>query len=424
MGCRKNLTSLTPAERTAFVNAFITLIDNGTTQKYANIHASAMLHGHGGPAFVAWHREFVLRFELDLQAVDPDVSLPYWDWTQPNLDPTGTQSLIWRDDFLGGPGDDSSGSAGRFGGFPVTSGPFAGKFTRKPFNIFSSPGSGGLIATHTINPDFNEFRRIEGPHGSAHVFCGGDVQGFDTTCLTPDFWLIHCNVDRLWAQWIKDHEGAPSFAPYKPVVGGPTGHSLNDSMWPWNGTSNPVAIHPWVNSPEIVTPADMIDHLVLGYNYDSVDGCGSAKPFKEFLPKERLPKEGLPKEFLPKERLPKEGLPKEFLPKERLPKEGLPKEFLPKERLPKEGLPKESSPKEFSPKESSPKEGFSKELGPKEVFEGGFKTPAEGNLFIDPGLRPDLSVADLALEPGVSDTDVSLIRDDLLSRRAALLRGR
>lgn len=411
MGCRKNLTTLTPAERTAFVNAFITLMDNGTTQTYADIHAGAGVHGHGGPAFVAWHREFVRRFELDLQSVDPNVALPYWDWTQANLDLTGTQSLIWRDDFLGGAGDTSAGTVGAFGGFPVTSGPFAGRFTRKPFSIFSFPGTGGDIATDMASPDFNVFRGIEGPHGSAHVFCGGDVQDFVQTCRTPDFWMIHCNVDRLWAQWIKDHQSEPGFEPYKPVSGGPTGHSLHDSMWPWNGTQVPFGVPPWVNSPEIVTPADLLDHLALGYRYDSVDGCIQIKPLKERIPKEFLPKERLPKEL--KERLPKEIQPKEFQPKERLPKEFIPKEF--KERGPKEI--KEQLPKEI-------KEDFPKEGGPKEIFENDPKRFTEGGVFIDPGLRPDLTGADLAFEPGVSGADVSGLRNDLLARRADLLRRR
>ncbi|WP_175481766.1 tyrosinase family protein [Palleronia pelagia] len=400
-------------------------MDDGTAQGYADIHAGAGAHGHGGPAFVAWHREFVRRFELDLQNIDPNVSLPYWDWTQANLNSSGTQSLIWRDDFLGGPGDNSSGSAGSFGGFPVTTGPFAGRFTRKPFDIFTFPGTGGDIAADMASPDFNVFRGIEGPHGSAHVFCGGDVQAFTETCRTPDFWLIHCNVDRLWAQWIKDHEGAPGFEPYKPVSGGPTGHSLNDSMWPWNGTQVPFGVQPWVNSPEIVTPADMIDHLALGYRYDTVDGCIDIKPLKERIPKEFLPKERIPKEL--KERLPKELSPKERLPKELGPKELKergPKEF--KERLPKEL--KEGGPKEF--KEGGPKEikeGGPKEFkegGPKEIFENDTKSFTEGGVFIDPGLRPDLTGADLAFEPGVSTGDVSRLRNDLLARRADLLRRR
>jgi tyrosinase-like protein len=404
MGCRKNLKTLSVSERTAFVNAFITIMDNGIADEYANIHSGAGVHGHGGPAFVAWHREYVRRFELELQAVDPNVNLPYWDWTEANLNSAGTESLIWRNDFLGGPGDDSGGGGptGPGGGYPVTSGPFAGRFTRRPFNIFSFPGTGGTISGHMANPDFNGFRAIEGPHGSAHVFVGGHVVSFATTAGTPDFWLIHCNVDRLWAEWIRNHEASPGFEPYKPLVGGPIGHSLNDSMWPWNGTNVPFGVHPYINSPEIVRPADLLDHLTLGYQYDTIDGCAAIK-----LPKERIPKEFLPKEL--KERNPKEF--KEFLPKEL--KERGPKEA--KERLPKEF--KERGPKEF--KEIGPKE-----INPKELVERDPKNLQEGQLFIDPSLRPDLSGVDLSFEPDITTADVNNLRDNLLSRRANLLRRR
>jgi tyrosinase len=397
MGCRKNLKSLTAAERAAFVNAFLALMDDGTADEYAQIHSGAGVHGHGGPAFVAWHREFVRRLELDLQAVDPNVNLPYWDWTESNLNSAGTQSYIWRDDFLGGPGDNSGGgpAPGPHGGYPVTTGPFAGRFNRKPFSIFSFPGTGGDIASSMANPDFNVFRNIEGPHGSAHVFIGGHPQNFAQTCRTPDFWLIHCNVDRLWAEWIRQHQGTPGFEPYRPLSGGPTGHSLNDTMWPWNGTTVPFGITKYVNSPESVRPADLLDHLALGYSYDTIDSCGTGpKIVKEFLPKELRPKEVLPKELRPKE--------------------ALPKEFRPKELAGKEFRPKEFRPKELSPKESSPKEFVE---GPER------KLQVEGPLFIDPGLRPDLTAAELGFEADVDPTELAALRDELSARRARLLRG-
>ena len=257
MGCRKNLKTLPPGERTAFVNAFLALMDDGTAAVYAHIHSGATAHGHGGPAFVAWHREYVRRFELELQRIDPNVSLPYWDWTESNLNDAGTESFIWRDDFLGGPGVTPAG-AQRGGGQPVTSGPFAGRFQRRAFDIFAWPGTGGTIATYLANSDFNEFRKIEGPHGSAHVFIGGDVVDSATTAGTPDFWLIHCNVDRLWAEWINKHETLQEFKPYKPESGGPKGHSLNDTMWPWNGTKVPFSIPEYVASPELVSPAGLL----------------------------------------------------------------------------------------------------------------------------------------------------------------------
>lgn len=397
MGCRKNLNKLAPSERSKFVNAFIALMDNGTTQEYADIHGFVGGHGHGGPAFFPWHREFVRRFELELQSIDPDVSLPYWDWTSANLNLAGTESLIWRDDFLGGSGDNSAGgpptfpfqgAAAPLSGYPITSGPFAGRFTRRPFDIFSFPGTGGEITSRMASTNYNTFRQIEGPHGSAHVFIGGHIFDFATTSGTPDFWLIHCNVDRLWSEWIRQHESSAGFEPFLPLSGGPTGHNLGDTMWPWNGTTTPIGVLPWINSPVDVRPSDLLDHLTLGYTYDTIDACGLTIPPKLVF-KERLPRE-VNKLFLPKERMPKELIPKERGPKEFIKEQG-PKEF-----------------KEFGPKEVGPKEG-----GSKEFVEG---------TFIDPRLRPDLVTAGLAFEPDVNASELDMLRAGMLSRRADLFR--
>src|SRR5262249_10589504 len=37
---------------------------------------------HNGPAFLAWHRAYILRFERELQKLDPTVSLHYWRMNQ------------------------------------------------------------------------------------------------------------------------------------------------------------------------------------------------------------------------------------------------------------------------------------------------------------------------------------------------------
>ena len=56
---------------------------------------------HNGPAFFPWHRGLLLQFENDLQKVsnDPDIAIPYWDWTdkQPDASP-------FTEDFMGGDG--------------------------------------------------------------------------------------------------------------------------------------------------------------------------------------------------------------------------------------------------------------------------------------------------------------------------------
>lgn len=399
MGCRKNLTRLTAAERLAFTNAINQLRADGGYDTFVQQHQGALGHGHGGPAFFPWHREFILRFERALQVIDPSVSLPYWDWTAENLNPAGTESLIWRDDFMGGPGQSGTGN--------LTTGPFAGwGLRRNNFNIFTSPGTGGTIAANMASSNYSTFRQIESPHGAAHVWVGGDVGNASIAPRDPVFWLIHCNVDRLWAEWINQHQGEAGFQAYLPLSGGPVGHNLNDTMWPWNGTSIPFGLPPWTVSPENVRPADLLDHRALGCTYDTVDPeCRPKVLFKEL--KDRQPKEL-------KERLPKEL--KELQPKEL--KERSPKEL--KERLPKElkeGLPKEL--KEGQPKELLPKE--LKEGGPKEVKE--IREIQFGEPFIRPELRPDLTQAAFGNNPTNLSPDVTGLQEELLNRRNDILGG-
>src|SRR5688572_2629658 len=35
---------------------------------------------HGDPRFLPWHRAYLYYFELALQDIDSDVTLPWWDW--------------------------------------------------------------------------------------------------------------------------------------------------------------------------------------------------------------------------------------------------------------------------------------------------------------------------------------------------------
>src|SRR5262249_27421044 len=90
---RKNQSTLTSAEKEAFVNAVKTLKNTypdgsklSVYDQFVEEHHEAFSSGqaHGGPAFLAWHREFLLQFEQALQTVDSSVTIPYWDFTMDN----------------------------------------------------------------------------------------------------------------------------------------------------------------------------------------------------------------------------------------------------------------------------------------------------------------------------------------------------
>lgn len=279
MSVRKNQASLTVIERAAFISAVKTVKANGIYDIFVEQHRTAMLDrninpvdpAHLGPAFLPWHREYLHRFELELQKIDPNVTLPYWDWTVDNSE----TSSMWDPDFLGGDGD------GRHG--EVTTGPFAysagnwtltildpgetDPFLKRAFGLMGRLPSQRLVDTVLAVVPYdsapwtfgaNGFRNsLEVPiHNNAHMWVGGSMMAA-TSPNDPVFWLHHCNIDKLWAQWQREHPDQNYIPDRSSVPNAPPGHALDDPMWPWQREPNPP------------TPRSVLDHKALGYTYDT-----------------------------------------------------------------------------------------------------------------------------------------------------------
>ena len=123
MGTRRNQASLTADDRQRYIDAVLQLKANGDYDRYVQWHRELFWSGiHHSAMFLPWHRELILRFERDLQAIDSTVDLPYWDWTQDR----STSASPWMESFLGGDGECLSGRVpdGRFaftaGNFDIT----------------------------------------------------------------------------------------------------------------------------------------------------------------------------------------------------------------------------------------------------------------------------------------------------------------
>jgi hypothetical protein len=88
------------------------------------------------------------------------------------------------------------------------------------------------------------------------------MEPLDVTPNDPAFFLYHCNVDRLWAQWQDTPGNADSYAP---VSGQADGYNLNDNMFPYD-------IPDYQSVPAMTaqgnTPASMLDYRALGYKYE------------------------------------------------------------------------------------------------------------------------------------------------------------
>ncbi|HYM20548.1 MAG TPA: tyrosinase family protein [Candidatus Kapabacteria bacterium] len=321
---RKNIKDLSTQEKQNYVDAVLKMktttspYDPGLNyyDQFVAWHREAFACNNGaahmGPAFLPWHRQFLLLFEKALNDVNPgkNITIPYWDWT----DTTSTQA-VFANDFMGGGGDSAHTYA-------VMTGPFQkGQWT---LNITDPPEvapiqytwltrgigtykKGGLPTVTQINymlarPEYDvapwsyrsdtdqSFRNfLEGwrgcydtndctagwmtpnrcksdtiwsskMHNVVHLWVGGvwhDSVGGTMTLNTspndPVFWIHHSNIDRMWVAWAKRHPNS-----YQPQTGGPNGHNYKDVMWPWTlyGLN--------------ITPEKMMSSDSLGYQYSVV----------------------------------------------------------------------------------------------------------------------------------------------------------
>ena len=294
---RKDAVSLTNAERYRFLEALAALNDRGmgTFSDFPSMHRDLGLdQAHGNSGFLPWHRAMLLDLERELQAIDPTVALPYWKFD------VKAKGMLTKA-YLGTP--DASGAVTFEPGHPLESwvtDSVPGLLRTEGFDAETDPAFVQSEAT-TLNrgtPGFGytSFRQMEGdPHGLAHTSFTGFIRDPQTAARDPLFFLLHCNVDRLWAkwQWLRDRFDVTQGTSYPPQGAGaaPVGHNLEDTLWPWNGETAPQ--HPGRPDtapggsfpPSALTAApgptpkvkDMIDHrgvkdpaTWLGFDYDDV----------------------------------------------------------------------------------------------------------------------------------------------------------
>lgn len=239
---RKNAALMTTAERDRFIAALAQLNNQGTGRfaDFRNMHVSAASpEAHSGAGFLPWHRSYLLDLERELQNIDPSVSLPYWRFDQP-APGLFTMAFLGASDALG----NVSFSATNPLQFWTTDG-VQGIQRRPLFNTGTGNASGRTEAqTLALGTDYANFRGMEGnPHGSAHTSFGGSISSIPTAARDPLFFLLHANVDRLWAKWQRtlgrfDPAAASSYHS-NGVNGNRVGHNLVDTMWPWNGIITP-----------------------------------------------------------------------------------------------------------------------------------------------------------------------------------------
>ncbi len=222
MRCRKNYRDLTDVERNRFVQALYHLKSTGVVDQLANEHATFFHQGiHGTSFFLPWHRDFLRRFEDALRTYHPDITIPYWNSTV-NTSPSDP---LWDNNFLGQ--FDAAWGLGRALGSDTL------------------PTPQQVQDALTLFPTYDVFwPNLEVViHNPPHRWVEGEMAGLASP-HDPVFYLHHCWIDLLWAQWQLLNPGALF------VSSGP-GFGLNDPM---------VTVS--------TTPADVLDHRTINlYHY-------------------------------------------------------------------------------------------------------------------------------------------------------------
>jgi tyrosinase len=223
---RKDQAALKEKERERFLCAYQTLIGTGTLGQFVKIHGQVH-YQHGTQRFLPWHRIFLIVMEQALETVHPEVTIPYWDWTQAS---------------------EQTFPAWLAGYTPTVTMPAP----LSPITVTRSPGTQSDLATLASNiptieasSDFSTFTgTLEAVHGGVHGWVGGTMSWISTAPCDPIFWMHHANIDRLWWEWQGSHPGE------NPNLTG-TGTGPTSSV-----------MDPWA-----YTEADTRDISALGYEY-------------------------------------------------------------------------------------------------------------------------------------------------------------
>lgn len=297
---RKDANTLTASERDRYLFAW-QKFRNATSgpnyilmQEMHRLASSAGDEAHMQPAFLTWHRAFLLLVERELQKIDPSVALHYWDWD-------AAAPILFAENFIG---ESGSGSFIAEPEFSLTN-PLLGWNTDLPFNggelrrntgdhtldpagamkpldhpvdpslieeTDYGPTTPGFFTVNSFSDDVEKFSHNPG-HGWP---CGaGHLNSPNRSAADPLFFLLHSQIDREWAYWQEEHDrfgvvsgsaltfpnpehydnagnwnspGNTADAEFRQQ-----GSFLEDGIWPWDGSSGGPAMTPEWRPPNQAT---------------------------------------------------------------------------------------------------------------------------------------------------------------------------
>ncbi|MCM5663427.1 tyrosinase family protein [Galbibacter mesophilus] len=136
--------------------------------------------------FLVWHRMLMFETEQAMQAINPKLSIPYWDSSADRLE----TSPLWEEDFMGSFEDNWSLNR-NFG----------------HDGLLPSPQSITNMLQMSDFFEFSNFFERQLPHSGAHRWVSGAMVT-SASPRDPVFYLHHTFVDKLWHDWEETHDAS------------------------------------------------------------------------------------------------------------------------------------------------------------------------------------------------------------------------
>ena len=221
---RESVRNLSPGKLARFRRVMQQLIDrddNRGYQFFAGWHGVPLtICEHHNELFLPWHRGYLWHFELALQDIDPEVTLPWWNWMDEpgipraytNKTVDGAKNVLASAPIkpLGVPRNPNwprrtSRDPAPASPPPGTPGPLGPPLAQTVFSGTPRGAWAWIMAAKT----YSEFsQRCWRVHDNIHVWVGGEMQDPAWAAFDPLFWAHHTMVDRLWRVWQADNPGA------------------------------------------------------------------------------------------------------------------------------------------------------------------------------------------------------------------------
>ncbi|QOG01122.1 tyrosinase family protein [Flavobacterium sp. MDT1-60] len=299
---RKNANKLDQEEMTMFLEAFVRLSKENAKDNYPDpnneftrkpsklLDEIVLMHTldasneiHGRTSFHPWHRAFLLHLERELQRIYPEVAIPYWKFDE-KADRVFTSTFIGEtkntelpnatdpriEEGLGEqlePAFDQLNpmltySKHIFWGGALkrayrNQNPVDGKsqYVIRTEKQLICEGEEGLRDSFSFWSNYEE----RGSHNGGHLTFTGHIVNVGKDPVDPLFFMMHSNVDRLWALWqqvnnrfnVNEIETYPHPGKYSGLRGqdwakdkkledgfyyvgeDDIGNFAEDTLWPW-----------------------------------------------------------------------------------------------------------------------------------------------------------------------------------------------